>query len=67
METRLEELPDVLTVPEVMRLLRLGRNTVYECCKTGEIPSIRLGRRLLIPRAALERMLTATRSRGTAG
>lgn len=54
---RFEELPDVLTAEEVARVLRLGRNTVYDCLRSGEIPSVRIGRRLLIPKAALLQML----------
>jgi excisionase family DNA binding protein len=55
--TRLVDLPDVLTVPEAARLLRLGRNTVYEAVRRGELPSVRVGRRLLIPKPALQHLL----------
>jgi excisionase family DNA binding protein len=44
-------------VVEAGRLLGLGRNASYEAAKTGQIPTIRIGRRLLVPKAALERML----------
>ena len=47
----------VLTPIETARLLRIGRGTVYEQIRCGNIPSIRIGRRILIPRAALERLL----------
>jgi len=47
----------VLTVTETAQLLRLARNTCYAAVKRGAIPSLRIGRRLLIPRDALERML----------
>jgi excisionase family DNA binding protein len=47
----------VLTVGEVAQELRLGRNSVYEAIRTGEVPSIRIGRRILVPRRALERLL----------
>ena len=53
----LESLQDILTVEEVAQLLRIGRNTAYECVRQGSIPSVRLGRRILIPRVALERIL----------
>jgi excisionase family DNA binding protein len=52
-----DELPDVLTADEVAEVLRLGRNTVYDSLRTGVIPSVRIGRRLLIPKAALLRLL----------
>ena len=54
---RLERLPDILNVAETARFLRLGRNAAYEAIRRREIPSIRIGRRLLVPRQALERLL----------
>jgi excisionase family DNA binding protein len=51
--------PDVLTVEEAARVLRLGRNAAYQAVRRGDIPSLRLGRRLLIPKKAIEHMLTA--------
>lgn len=47
-----------LTVPEVARLLRISRGTCYEAVHTGQIPSLRFGRSIRIPRSALERLLT---------
>ena len=47
----------VLTPVETARLLRLGRGTVYEQIRLGRIPSIRCGKRILIPMAALMKML----------
>jgi excisionase family DNA binding protein len=52
-----EALPAVLTMDEAAVLLRIGRNSAYEAARRGEIPTIRLGRRLLVPRVALERLL----------
>ncbi len=48
----------VLTVGEAGELCRLSRNAMYSAIARGEIPSIRVGRRLLIPKAALERLLS---------
>lgn len=47
----------VLTPAETARLLRIGRATCYEQIRLGVIPSIRCGRRILVPRAALIKML----------
>lgn len=47
-----------ISVPEAARRLGIGRNHGYECAKRGEIPTIRLGKRMVVPVAALERMLT---------
>ena len=46
-----------LTVPEVAARLGLSRNFTYELVKQGQLPVIRFGKRLLIPKVALERML----------
>ena len=46
-----------LSVPEAAKLLGIGKNLAYEAVQRGEIPSIKVGRRLLIPRVALEQML----------
>ena len=48
-----------LTVQEAATLLGIGRNSAYEAIKTGTLPSVQIGRRILVPRAALERMLMA--------
>jgi excisionase family DNA binding protein len=48
---------DVLTIREVARVLRIGRNLAYEAAQRGELPVVRIGRRLLVPRLALERLL----------
>lgn len=49
---------EVHTVEETASILRVGKNTVYAAVRKGEIPSIRIGDRILIPRVALERMLS---------
>lgn len=46
-----------ITVQEAARLLGISRGLAYAMTKTGELPVIRFGRRLLVPRRALERML----------
>ena len=48
----------MLTVPEVARLLRISRGTAYQAVRTGQLPSIRLGRVIRVPRYALEKILT---------
>ncbi|MFC2041743.1 helix-turn-helix domain-containing protein [Chloroflexota bacterium] len=52
----MEERP-VLTVEEAAEYLGISRPTAYEAIHTGEIPHLRIGRRILVPRAALERLL----------
>lgn len=53
----------VYTVMETAVLLGLGRNSTYEAIARGQIPSIRVGRRVLVPRAALEHMLAEANGR----
>ena len=45
------------TVTEAAALLGISRTTAYECVRRGEIPSLTLGRRVVISRVALERLL----------
>ena len=46
-----------LTVSETARLLGISRGLAYEMVRTGELPSVRFGKRVLIPRRALEKLL----------
>lgn len=46
-----------VTMPEAARLLGIGRNTAYEAARRGEIPTVRIGKRLLVPVSALDRLL----------
>ena len=53
---------ECLTVspPVAGEILGVGRNAAYEAIKRGEIPAIRIGRKLRVPKAALQRMLDRT-------
>jgi excisionase family DNA binding protein len=46
-----------ITVPEAAEMLGISRNFAYELVKRGQLPVIRFGKRLLIPRLALEKRL----------
>jgi excisionase family DNA binding protein len=46
-----------LTVSEAGALLGISRALAYELVARGDLPSIRLGRRLVVPKAALLEML----------
>lgn len=46
-----------ITVPEAAKMLGISRNFGYELVKRRELPVVKFGKRLLIPRAALEKML----------
>ena len=46
-----------ITVPEAAAMLGISRNFAYELVKQKKIPVVQFGKRLLIPRLALEKML----------
>jgi excisionase family DNA binding protein len=48
----------VKTVDEVAALLGISRASAYEAARRKEIPTIRIGRRLLVPSDLLEKMLS---------
>jgi len=45
------------SVPEAGKLLGIGRNAVYEAARRGDIPTIKIGKRVVVPTALLKRML----------
>ena len=49
------------SIRETARVLGLSRNSVYQGCLKGEIPSVRIGKRILIPKAQLEMLLNNSR------
>lgn len=54
---RPEKQPTMQLWPEVGQLLGLGRAATYEAARRGDIPIIRFGRRIIVPTAALRRLL----------
>jgi excisionase family DNA binding protein len=48
-----DHLPDVMTVEETATLLRISRGLAFAAVRSGEIPSVRVGRRILVPKARL--------------
>ena len=46
-----------LTVEEAGAYLRISRASAYAAARSGEIPTIRCGRRLLVPTAAFRQLL----------
>jgi len=55
----------VLTPDEARRLLKCSRGKIYEEIRKGTIPSIRLGRKIIIPKASLLKMLEGGGGDGT--
>jgi excisionase family DNA binding protein len=50
---------ETLTVEEAGLVLGVSRGTAYAAVRQGQLPTIRLGRRLVVPRAALDAMLAS--------
>ena len=46
------------TIPETAKILGIGRSTAYEGARTGHIPTIDIGKRKIVPKVALDRMLS---------
>ena len=53
----------VLDAADVSRLLGLSRGATYNAITTGQIPSVKVGRRILIPRNMLQGFLNGTLER----
>lgn len=50
-----------LKVEEAARLLGISRSHAYDLVRDGVIPSLRLGRRIVVPRRAIDAMLAGER------
>ena len=48
-----------LTVMEAAEVLGISRTLAYALVARGELPSLRMGRRIVVPRRALEALLQA--------
>lgn len=55
--TDLETLPPTMTVAEAGELLGISRRSAYRAVERGELPALRLGRRLVIPSLKLLELL----------
>ena len=53
----MSELPAMLTVAEFASFARIGRRQAYEAVKRGDVPSLRIGKTIRVPRGALESLM----------
>ena len=44
---------EVVTVPEMAKMLRIGRNSAYELVNTGQMQSVRVGNQIRIPKSCI--------------
>jgi excisionase family DNA binding protein len=49
-----------LSIPEAAKVLGISKNSAYAAAMRGEIPTVKIGSRILVPRAALEEWLKVT-------
>jgi excisionase family DNA binding protein len=54
-ETAIER--QTMSIEEAARLLGIGRNNAYLAARNGEIPIIKIGKRILVLKEPLKRML----------
>lgn len=47
-------------IDEAAKVLGISRNKCYEAARTGQVPTVRIGKRLLVPKAALDKLLNGT-------
>lgn len=52
------------SVEETAQLLDCSKDLVYESIRRGEIPAVHIGRRILVPKLALEKMLEVEHKTG---
>ena len=55
----MEEIPPILTVPEVGEFLGIGRSNAYALARSGQIEVIRIGKQFKVPRHALLKFIGA--------
>ena len=53
----LKEYPDVLSVQEVAKILRIGKNKAYGLVNDGIISSIKMGGKIIVPKLSLIQFL----------
>lgn len=54
---KIYEARKTLTIAEAAKELGIGINQAYEAANRGDIPTLRIGKRWLVPRAAFEKKL----------
>ena len=54
----LKDEPEVMTVMEAAKILRLGKNKTYDLINSGRLSSIKVGGRIIIPKMCVVAFLT---------
>ena len=56
----LDELPDFCSLEEVSKVFRVSRATAYRMAERGNIPCLRIGRRVIVPKEHLVRWIDSS-------
>jgi excisionase family DNA binding protein len=57
----IDELPLTITVIDIADILGISRNNAYAVANSEEFPKMRIGKRIIIPKAAFVKWLEETR------
>jgi excisionase family DNA binding protein len=49
------------TIEQAAQRLNIGINQAYEAARTGQLPAFKIGRRWIVPKDALDRLLSGER------
>jgi excisionase family DNA binding protein len=49
--------PRTMTVTQAAAVLGISRTTAYECVRTGDLPALRLGGRIVVPKQWIDELL----------
>jgi excisionase family DNA binding protein len=60
-----DDLPPILTVEQVATILGISRGLAFAAARTGQIPVVRIGRRMLVPRDRLRRLVAGGSDSGS--
>lgn len=64
MEANRTASPFTVSVPEAARILGIGRNTAYVAARRGDLPTVRIGGRIVVPTHRLVEMLDGASRKG---
>lgn len=52
-DTMFQNYADVVTVPELAKMLRIGRNTAYDLANSGRLQVVKVGNQIRIPKSSV--------------
>lgn len=55
------EYPDVITVDDLQKMLKIGRNSAYDILKAGLIKTVKVGKRYIIPKQSVINFLSTAK------